>query len=137
LEEPQDTLYTPEMAQRMARREQGLYQLGQLGTDPIRLGLRRAHLKAPDAELAVWIVLLVGRELPKAGQACVGGQPLVIRGEDLDKLVARKPLTGGLLAGEGTPEQDAFRGHEASSSAAEPVPGAANGLGEQRPRSRG
>jgi hypothetical protein len=28
LEQPQDTLYTPEMAQRMARREQGLYQLG-------------------------------------------------------------------------------------------------------------
>ena len=67
LVQPQDTLHAPEMAQRMARSKQGLDQLRQLGADSLRLGLRRAHLKAADAELAVWIVLLVGRELPETG----------------------------------------------------------------------
>src|SRR6185503_2474287 len=40
LVQPQDPLHAPEMSQRMARREQGLHELGQLGADPFRLGLR-------------------------------------------------------------------------------------------------
>ena len=94
MKQAQDPLHTSEVPERMARREQRLHQLRQLGPNSLGLGLRRANLKATNAEFAVGIVLLVRGELPESGKAGVRSKALVLCGEDFDEFVAHPHADG-------------------------------------------